>query len=80
MSLEFPDDYINGQSFIDAIAVMSLSSDEALFTHPIWSSDFEDHKTVIGRLLATLGAIGYFNNEGNSQSSCAGFLERQILS
>lgn len=69
-----PDDYINGQSFIDAIAVMSSSSDEALFTHPIWSSDFEDHKTVIGRLLATLGAIGYFNNEGKFTIKLRGVL------
>ena len=57
------DDFINGQSFIDAIAAIS-SEDEIFFTHPLWTSDFEDHKTVIGRLLATAGAIGYFNNEG----------------
>lgn len=58
-----PEDYIDGQSFIDAIAAIN-SQDEAMFTHPMWSGDFEDHKTVIGRILATLGAIGYFNNEG----------------
>jgi len=69
-----PDDYINGQSFIDAIASMSDPGDEALFTHPTWSSDFEDHKTVIGRLLATLGAIGYFNNEGKFTIKLRGLL------
>lgn len=57
------EDYINGASFITAIASVD-SDDEAMFTHPMWSSDFEEHKTVIGRLLATLGAIGYFDNDG----------------
>lgn len=57
------EDFINGDSFITAIAASS-SDDVAMFTHPMWSSDFEDHKTVIGRLLATLGAIGYFDNDG----------------
>lgn len=61
---------INGTSFATAAAATTYSTAgefgkrEAYFVHPMWTSDFEDHRTVISRLLQTIGAIGYFDSSG----------------
>ena len=60
---------INGASFISAVAVRTpfiaeFGGNSAFFTHPQWSSDFETHKDVIGRLLQQIGAIAYFDADG----------------
>ena len=61
------EDEIDGDAFTTAIASRTpndVGAAQAYFAHPIWSSDFEDHRTVISRLLQQIGAVGYFNAEG----------------
>lgn len=69
-----PESKIDGQSFIDCIAVRPLVpvpwyepnlnlTNVACFAHPIFGAE-EDHKTVIGRMLMQIGAIGYFDPSG----------------
>lgn len=73
------EDQINKQSFIDAVAVRTpfvpeFGGNSPYFLHPLWASDFEDHKTVIARLLQQIGAVSYFDADGLFTIKCRSVL------
>lgn len=61
------DSNINVASFETALT-LRIASDNGLnqanFISPCWQETFEDHRSVINRLLQQIGAIAFFNESG----------------
>ena len=67
------EDQINVSSFTAALTARPIDSTEgnlANFITPLYSTDPEKHRDVIGRLLKQIGAVGYLDADGKFTIKC----------
>lgn len=76
--MDLPDTVINVDSFETALlsrVATSSGINQANFITPCWQETFEDHRSVINRLLQQIGAIAFFNESGQFE-----IIPRKVLS